>query len=173
MFCSSFLRISLFNFRICIGLQWLCSYLFPLPQIVQSNMYICLGFLSNKFLTNYSIIFLFALPIFLHLLIYLLMFILRKNEMNVNRVYPMEEIHPIEMNIRSLMNYLILMGFLFDIIGYGPRSFFATTDPNLTKSIAVYSILEILPSLCLLINLGIIYYMNRDIPKKLLLLCRF
>ena len=159
--------MSSYNFRICIGIQWLCSYLFPLPQILISNMYICLGFLSNEFFINYSIVFLFALPIFLHLL---LMFILR---MNVNRVYPMEEINPNEMNIRSLMNYLILMGFLFDIIGYGPRSFFATTDPNFRKSIAVYSILEILPSLCLLINLGLIYQMNKDVPKKFLRLCRF
>jgi len=64
------------------------------------------------------------------------------------------------------------MALLFDRIGYGPKGILVVIDLGLKQSIIIYSALEILPSLCLLINIGLLYKMNKKIRKNILLIFR-
>jgi hypothetical protein len=59
------------------------------------------------------------------------------------------------------------MTLLFDIIGYGPKGILITIDLGLKQSIVIYSALEILPSFCLLINIGLLYKINKEIRKNI------
>ncbi|CAF3638646.1 unnamed protein product [Rotaria sordida] len=137
---------SLLWFGICVGIQWLCSYLLPLPQILMSNFYICLGIVPNRFFVVYSIAFLLALPVFLHLMIFIIMNIFKISETTNNQIYPAEQRNSIEIDYQLLMKYILIMALLFNIIGYGPISILAVIDYQLEQSIAIYAALEILPS---------------------------
>ena len=161
-----------FNLRSCILMQWLCSYLLPLPQILMSNVFICLAFLPDQFFALYSVIFLLALPIFLHLLVYILGKLMVKHHANNPQIHPVDHANDIELNHSSLMSYVFTMGLLFDIIGYGPRCLLGVVDYRLKKSVAIYAGLEILPSLCLMICIGLLFKMNKEIRKKILSIFR-
>ncbi|CAF2441629.1 unnamed protein product [Rotaria sp. Silwood2] len=158
-------------FGICVGIQWLCSYLLPLPQILMSNVFICFAFFPNQFFVIYSVAFLLALPVFLHLMICIIMSIFRTSETTNNQIYPPEQIDSIEIDYQLSMRCILIMALLFDIIGYGPRSILAVIDYQLQESIAIYAALEILPSLCLLIDLGLLYKMNKEVRKKFTSVC--
>lgn len=136
-----------------------------------SNVYICFGYFPNKFFPIYSLIFLLALPVFVHLIIYLIFIIFKKNEIPNIQVHPVGYIDPIEINSKLLMKSILIMTLLFDIIGYGPKGILSTIDLRLNQSIGIYSALEILSSICLLINIGLFYKINKEIRKKITSIC--
>jgi hypothetical protein len=94
----------------------------------------------NSIFAIYSLIFLLALPVFFHLIIYIIINIFKKNA-----IHPIGHIIPIEIVYQSLMKYILIMGLLFDIIGYGPKGILVVIDFGLKQSIVIYSALEILP----------------------------
>ena len=100
------------------------------------------------------------------------MIIFNKNETNNNQVHPDGQREPSGIVDQVLLKYIILMGLLFDIIGYGPIGILAAVDYQLRQSVAVYAALEILPSLCLLIDIGLLYIINKEIRKKITSICR-
>ncbi len=132
-----------------------------------SNLYICLAFLPNQFLPIYSLIFLLVLPIFLHLIIYIIVIIFKNKEITNTQIHPTEYINPTELRYQTSMAYILIMALLFDLIGYGPRGILIIIDPELQQSITTYEALTTLPSFCLIINIGLLYKMNKEIPKKI------
>ena len=136
-----------------------------------STLYGCLGYIPNQFLPIYSLVFLFALPVFLHFLLFIFMCIFKSNETTNTQVYPAGHIDPTGVNDQSIMKYIFIMGLLFAIIGFGPRAILLVMDLNLQQSIAIYAALEILPSFCLLIDIGLFYIMNREVRKKITSVC--
>ncbi|CAF1288863.1 unnamed protein product [Adineta steineri] len=158
-------------FGTCVGIQWLCSYLLPLPQILMSNIYICLAIFPKQFFPVYSIAFLFAFPVFLHLLIYIMENLCKKDELMNTQIYPAGHIEPGETHHQSKTTYIFIMNLIFNIIGYGPKSILAAIDYKSQQSISLYAVLEILPSLCLLLDIGLLYKMNKEVRKKITPVC--
>lgn len=93
------------------------------------------------------------------------------DEREHNQVYPTVQMDAPEIDHQLSMKYVLIMGLLFNVMGYGPRGILGAIDYQLQTSVAIYSALEILPSLCLLINLGLIFKMNEEIRNKLTSLC--
>lgn len=137
-----------------------------------SNIYICFGYFPNQFFSLYSLIFLFILPVCLHLIIYLIFILFKRIPIQNIQVHPVGHTNPTEIDSRLLMKYIFIMSLLFDIIGFGPKSILSAVDLRLKQSIGIYSALEILPSLCLLINIGLFYKINKEIRKKIISICR-
>ncbi len=96
------------------------------------------------------------------------MLIFKKNEITTTQVHPIEQINPTEINYRLLMNYILIMALSFDILGYGPKHILTIIDSKLKQSIAIYAVLEILPSIFLLIDICLFFKMNKEIRKKIL-----
>jgi hypothetical protein len=138
-----------------------------------SNFYICFGYLPNQFYTIYSVAFLLAWPVFMHLVIYIIMMIFKQDETTNAQVYPFEQNDPTGIDYRVLMSYILIMGLLFDLPGYGPRNILAIIDSQLQKSIGIYAALEILPSVFLLIDICLFFKMNKEVRKKVLSLFGF
>jgi hypothetical protein len=136
-----------------------------------SNVYICYAFIPDQFFVIYSVAFLLALPVFLHLLIYIITNLFQISETTTTQVYPARQIDPTGTDHQSLMKYMLVMGLLFNIIGYGPRGILAAIDYGLQQSIALYAGLETLPSLCLLFNIGLLYKINKEARKKITSIC--
>ena len=155
------------SFRICLTIQWFCAYLLPLPQILQSSPYVCLGFFPNQFFPIYSAILLVALPLFVHLVLFISMVIFEFGHMNNTEVYPAIEVNLTHASDRSLVNSICLMAVTFALFGYGPRSILGIVDLRFEQSIVLYSGLEILPSLTLLIGMGYFYLINVEIRKNI------
>ena len=97
---------------------------------------------------------------------------MKNNETMNNQVYPAEQTDPMRMDDQVLMKYILIMALLFDIVGYGPKGILAAIDYRLQQSIAVYAALGILPSLCLLIDIGLFYKMNKEVREKITSICR-
>lgn len=148
-------------------IQWSCAYLLPLPQILQSSPYVCLGFFPNQFFPIYSAAFLLALPLAVHLVLFVSMLIFELGQTTNTQVYPAGDVDPTDVNDRSLVNSVCLMAIVFDLFGYGPRSILGIIDLYFQQSIIVYSGLEILPSLTLLIGMGYFYMINVEIRKNI------
>jgi hypothetical protein len=137
-----------------------------------SNVLICFAYYPNQFFSIYSLAFLLALPLFLHLIIYIIMIIFKLGSTTNNQVYPAGQTDPTGIDHQVLMKYILFMAFLFNLIGYGPRCLLGVIDYTLKESIAVYAALEILPSLCLLIDIGLFYKMNKEVRKNVRTLCK-
>jgi hypothetical protein len=83
------------------------------------------------------------------------------------QVQPVGQTELIEIADQLLMKYILIIAFLFNIIGYAPKGILGAIDYRLQQSIATYAALEILPPLCLLIGIGLLYKINKEIRKKI------
>jgi hypothetical protein len=93
--------------------------------------------------------------------------IFKNKEITNTQIHPTEYINPTELRYQTSMAYILIMALLFDLIGYGPRGILIIIDPELQQSITTYEALTTLPSFCLIINIGLLYKMNKEIPKKI------
>jgi hypothetical protein len=132
-----------------------------------SNLYICFAIFPNQFLLIYSIVFLLALPVFLHLVVYIIGIVWKNDGIVNTQVYPSGQVDPTGIDHRSLLNYVFIMGLLFNILGYAPRGLLGVIDFRLRQSVALYAILEILPSMFLLIDLIFLYKLNKETRKHM------
>lgn len=136
-----------------------------------SNIYVCFGYLPNQFFTIYSIAFLLTLPVCLHLFAYLASYVLKTDGPSTTQVYPGGQTDPTGISHRSSANYVFIMGLLLAIVGYAPRALLAVVDVRLQQSIALYAILEILPSMSLLVDCVLLLKMNKETRKKITSVC--
>ena len=162
-----------FPSRFCVTIQWLCATLLPLPQILLSSPYICLGFIPNQFFPLYSVVFLLALPLAVHCVLFISMIVFDLGRTANNQVYPAGDVNPIDVDDdRSLVQSICLMGILFALLGYAPRAILGIVDLQSPQNVILSPALEVLPSLTLAMIIGWIYKIYAEIRKKIPSICK-